>query len=189
MYRTLLLAATTALVMAAAGTAHANLLKNGGFETGAFTHWNVSDLNFVGVAGSGFDGYPAHSGAYFAAFGTAGSLGSIAQTFSDTAGQTLTIDFWLAASDNLNDFEVDFNGTPVFPLQSVGPQLYTEITETVTGTGSDTLKFLERDDLGYFALDDISVNPAAAVPEPSSLMLFGSGLLLALAFLRRRGIV
>jgi hypothetical protein len=49
---------------------------------------------------------------------------------------------------------------------------YVEYTFTVTGTGLDTLTFHEADVPSWLALDDVSLNPAAAVPGP----VVGAGL-------------
>ena len=64
----------------------------------------------------------------------------------------------------------------------VPQQGWTEYSFTVTGTGSDILKFGFRDDRDFLRLDEVSVvdvTEVAAVPEPVTLI---SGTLLLLPF-------
>jgi hypothetical protein len=58
----------------------------------------------------------------------------------------------------------------------------------VTGTGSDTIQFNFRDDPAYMALDNVSVTlrGGGTTPEPSSLLLLGSGLLTVGGVIRRK---
>jgi hypothetical protein len=44
------------------------------------------------------------------------------------------------------------------------------------GTGDDTISFSYRQDPSFWGLDDITVT-GSSVPEPSSIMLLGTGLL------------
>jgi hypothetical protein len=55
----ILLALTAAAALSIAHPAKANLVTNGGFETGDFTGWTVSGSAAVGV-----DFVPPHSGAF-----------------------------------------------------------------------------------------------------------------------------
>jgi hypothetical protein len=170
-----------------AGGAHAaNLLVNGSFETGDFTGWNTANLNATGVVGSGFDGWPAEDGNDFVAMGNVGSDGEIAQTFADTAGQSLTVSFYQGSDGATpNDFSAYFDGVLLTSQVNAPDQRpnYTFYSFTVTGTGSDTIAFFERNDPAYGALDNVSVT---GVPEPAAwaMMLVGFGL--AGAALRRR---
>lgn len=65
---------------------------------------------------------------------------------------------------------------------------WTQFTFQVTGTGSDTLQFAFRDDPAYLALDNISVteNSGQSVPEPSSFLLLGSGVIGLGGVIRRK---
>src|ERR1700720_2962597 len=77
-----------ALAGALATPASADLITNGGFETGDFSGWTVvAGATFVSCGS--FDGFTAHSGSCWAALGAVGGDGTLSQTFSDTAGKTL----------------------------------------------------------------------------------------------------
>jgi hypothetical protein len=181
----------TSLSVAAFLPAYADQLVNGGFETGDFTGYTTSNLNFTTVEASGFDGYASHSGSFFAALGNAGSQGIISQTFSDTAGVQYDFSFYLASNGSPNTFAASIDGTTVLGPSDIGTQPYTLYSFLFTGTGSDTISFSERDDPDYLALDDVSVTPTvSAVPEPSGLVLMATGIAgLATAFRRRMNLI
>jgi hypothetical protein len=176
-----------ALAGAVASPASADLIVNGGFETGDFTGWTVA-AGATFVTGCGFD-TGCHSGNYFAALGSVGADGTLSQTFLDTAGQTLVLTYWLASDGGTpSDFSVDWNGVqiPGSALTNTPAGGYVKYTFDVTSTGADTLTFLERNDPSWWGFDDVSLNYAGAVPEPASLALLGTGLVAAAGAIRRR---
>jgi hypothetical protein len=180
------LAAVLALI--SAGPAKADLVVNGGFETGDFTGWTVNGLGVHVEASGGRGGYAPHTGNFYAALGTFGGLGTLSQTFADTAGQPLTISLWLASNGGLpNEFDVEFNGVTLFNQDNIPTQGYRNLVFDVIATGRDRLLISERDDPDFLALDEVSANSATPASEPVSASLLGTALL-SLVFTRRLAI-
>jgi hypothetical protein len=138
---------------------------------------------------------------------------SVAQTFAVTASQTYNVSFYEALRDSSTAFGLNMTLTP-----SSGTLAGTSGTLTVSGTnplagfvnaqtgtwtqftfsfvpsasGNVALKFVTNDPTGMNGngvfLDNVSVTPAAGVPEPSTLALLAAGLagLLCYAWRKRR---
>jgi hypothetical protein len=179
------------LSLSGAGSATAGGIVNGGFETGDFTGWTVNiDPLFTLVIGNSppdtYAGFQSHTGTHFAALGDTPDLGTLSQTVSDTPGQNYTLSMYLAPDGQQpNEFKVQWNGVTLYDEVNIAlnppgdvPFLYSLLTFSVQGTGSDTL-LLSEAAAGYMALDDVSLTAASIVPEPSSLILlvFGIGAL------------
>jgi PEP-CTERM motif len=174
-----------------------NLVANCGFETGDFTGWSgtiITDpYSYAGVGGVSGD-YGPYSGSNGAYFGS-GSNDTLYQTLNTVAGTTYTIQFALDNETDPdpthgypNDFSVTFGGTTVFSETNAPQDMETLLTFNILATGSSTaLTFTSENPGGLWDLDSVSVAAVASpVPEPSSLMLFGTGIAGFAGVVRRR---
>lgn len=170
-----LLAAVAVIGFALGASAHAELVTNGGFETGDFTGYTVAS-SFAGV-----DTGVANSGSFSAYGGQIGSQGHISQSISTVAGSAYDFSFaYFSGGGTPNSFTASFDGTPVFSIVddiAHAFQTYT-FTGLIASSANTVIDFGIRNDPSYQRLDDVSVNAsAAAVPEPETLALLGLGLL------------
>ena len=157
------------------GLAHAraDLITNGGFETGDFTGWTPGANSFPETVQTS----PVHSGTYAAQIaGFSTNPDTLSQTISTSAGQLYDLSFWrsLTASGPTQTLTVSWDGIQVFSETNPGPQPYQMFSVDVIGTGSDTLLFTCANDPGLTYLDDVSLTPTV-VPEPSTLVFLGGG--------------
>lgn len=212
--RPLVTAVAATLAVAAPLAAHANLLVNGNFE--AETQANASWTVLAGLTGWQADATSgvelrnavaglAHSGSNFVELDTnRGRFGNstfdnstnsaIWQTVSTQAGASYELTWFYSpragVAANSNDINVFWNGTLLTTSSGSGigqsGNVWNSFSITVTGTGSDTLRFAaggNAESLGG-GLDSVSL-VAAPIPEPGSLALLLAGLA-AVGFVVRR---
>jgi len=171
----------TLTLCAGPALAQANIVVNGGFESG-LASWTTASF-----FAQGFDygiANTAHSGTSAFFGGAIGELGFLRQTVATQAGVRYDVDFWLASDGFLpNQFQVAVNGVPLLNLDDIVVQPYSAGHASFVATsGPSALQFGFRNDSGLLHLDDVRV---AAIPEPAINLLMAAGLG-ALALLRRR---
>lgn len=194
------------LILAALVTStavRAELITNGGFETGDFSGWTLSgNTQNVGVCASGsfFPGAPdlqgslctANSGNFSAALGPYGDPVHLSQTVATTAGELYALTFFLRTDNGgldptqlaslgpqFNSFDVNFGGTNFYSFSDLADSnlAFTGITlsTNLVASGDTTmLEFVTQNQPGGFFLDDVSLAP---VPEPASFLLLTVALL------------
>jgi|SRR6516165_2016631 hypothetical protein len=189
----LMFAAVAALSIAY--PAKANLISNGGFETGNFTGWTTGVDGTTGAVTGTFNSTSPHSGNFQAVFNGVAFLTGTAfaqQTLTTTPGTNYSLDFFLAVgavAHNPPGVFVQFGDSTVFSQLFFGGSRYTEYTFDVTSsTASTLLKFGFFVNSATFYLDDVSVTRPGAVPDcGSTVSLLGFALLGLAAFRRKLG--
>jgi len=162
-----LVAASVCLL--AALPAQANLVINGGFESGSLAPWQAGMDTPTVVAGN------AHSGTYALVLGQSTSDASVHQNLT-LSTVPYVVDFWAEnTGGHIGSFQftghlgVFLDGVQVaYFTPSVGTT-YNEYTFTVTPTTSGSLSFSWSRGGGPnpLYLDDVSVTP---VPEPTTII-------------------
>ena len=172
----------------AGATDFPELVVNGGFEAGTWSGAVGGDLPGWTPSGAlyftGVDNTPGYSLIGSNWFYAGGGPSYLSQTIATTPGTNYTISFWLTESSGgeVPDgaFQAFWGGTTLVDLLNPADFNYTNYSFTLQAVGSSAdLTFAFFANSGYWGLDGVSVvDPpqVAPVPEPSTWLLFGSGL-------------
>jgi hypothetical protein len=175
------------------GTAALAQVNNGSFETGDFSGWTVSgDTGFTGVCdvSSCPGGFGPQDGNFAAYFGPVGDTATISQSIATTPGDTYSLSFYLAnpVGGTPNFFQVTF-GNSSFSFTNFGVAFnWQQFTLTTVATSTETpLSFTFRNDPSYWFLDNVTVQQSGGtVPEPSTFLMFGTGVVGIAGIVRRK---
>ena len=181
-----ILAVVSLLGVGITQSARANLITNGGFETGDFSGWTVLGTDNDVVGAQPFTS--PHSGNFQALFASGDN--SISQNVTTTPGSSYFVTFWLAANvrqGGTPSLSVTWGGSNIFSESFTSPFDYAEYTFTVDASSPATqLQFQFSSIFGnVFYLDDISVTTTAVPDGGSTVSLLGLALF-GMAVLRRK---
>jgi len=128
----------------------------------------------------------------YAAFGAVSTdYDTITQKLDTLPDYEYTLSFELEneVSTSAADFQVLWNGAEVLDVPGTDPTdigAFTPYSVNVVGVGDDTLGFAGLQNPSWYNLTDVSVSPAGVTPEPSSLLLLGTGLAALGGLVRRK---
>jgi len=203
-----------AAALVGASTAHANLLTNGSFESGAFvnqgsdtmsphvgstviTGWNIVTDTTGWIGPTSPWGLHASDGDYFldlTNYETGAPFAGVTQSITTIPGATYLLSFDLGGStfwgrpDSLVASAAGSSRTFVTPGTGTNDDWYHETMTFVAASSSTLIDLQGASGTRYIGLDNASVDlvSVGTVPEPGALSLMFAGLLAVTAGARRR---
>lgn len=158
-------------------TSSAVSVVNGGFESGDLTGWtydNVYGATYGGAVSNGCDAVMGnHTGSFVWCDGATQAYDAIDQIVSTTIGHNYQISFYLDSADNTGYYPSSGN----FQALSTNSCVSTSDSTCGFGTYGNGLDVLVYAQAGI---------PPPATPEPSTLVMLGTGLLGLAGTVRRR---
>jgi len=188
------------VVLAISQTASANLIINGGFESGGYVQ-SSNDTMTLAVGSTAMDGWTvtedliawigpvnpwsltANEGDFFldlTDFSTGSPFGGVSQNITTDVGQSYELSFDLGSSNRWgrpSAIEASAAGSSnIFTSSTVGGLSDWDRVSMMFTADSETTTIFLTGVTGsqYIGLDNVSVS---AVPVPAALWLFGSGLI------------